>query len=109
VSCDTGDVSAPSSNTDAVVTFAAVSGNCHVVSGLVFSYIGGTPAGGNLKIEDGAGNTVFNVDITSQGCGFIPFSPAKKGTAGRAMIITLTAGGSGVSGKLTIPNHWTEQ
>jgi len=105
----TSDVHVPSSNTAAVLTFSAAGGGIsHALSGVAWSYSGGDPTGGNLKIEDGSGNVVFSVDITSQGPGFFPFPRPKKGTANTAMIITLAAGGSGVTGKVNALNHWTE-
>lgn len=103
----TSDVHAPSSNTAAVVTYAAgAAGVKHCLAGVYFSY-NGTPTNGNLKIEDGSGNTVFSADITAAGPGYFPFFPPLKGTAATALIITLAAGGSGVSGKVT-GRHWTE-
>ncbi len=103
-----GDAHAPSANTAAVVTYTAGgAGWSHVISGVAWSY-SGTPTGGNLKIEDGSGVTVFTMDITVAGAGFIPFNPPKKGTANTAMIITLAAGGAGVSGKVSITGHWKE-
>lgn len=107
----TNDVSAPASNTAAVITYAASSAAAnvgHVVQGIVWSYSGGTPTGGNLKIENGSGVTVFSLDITSAGAGFIPFPLPKKGSGATALIITLAAGGSGVSGKVNVLYHSLE-
>jgi hypothetical protein len=102
------NVHAPASNTAAVVTYSAGgSGVAHVISGVAWSY-GGAPTSGNLKIEDGSGTTVFSVDVTAAGPGFIPFNPPLKGTANTAMIVTLAAGGSGVSGKVSVLGKWTE-
>lgn len=103
---DTGTVHTPTSNTAATFTYAAVPGKQHNISSVVWSY-SGSPTGGNLKIEDGSGTTVFSVDITSAGPGFIPFGPAIRGSTNTAMIVTLAAGGSGVSGKINAPSHWT--
>jgi hypothetical protein len=107
VFADPADVAAPSANAAAAVTYAAVPGFSHCVSGLMWSY-SGAPTGGNIKVEDGSGNTVFSLDISSAGVGFLPFSPAKRGAANTAMIVTLAAGGGGVVGKLSIPAHWTD-
>jgi hypothetical protein len=104
----TSDVHAPASNTAAVLTYAAGgAGVSHVIDTVAWSYSGGDPTGGNLKIENGSGQTIFSVDITSQGPGFFPFPRPKKGTANTALIITLAAGGSGITGKINA-NHWTE-
>lgn len=98
----------PSSNTAAVVTFAAAgSGVSNVIGGVAWSY-SATPTAGNLKIEDGSGTTVFSIDITSAGPGFIPFARPLRGATNTALIITLAAGGSGVSGKANALSKWTE-
>lgn len=76
----------------------------HCISGIVWSY-NVTPTAGNLQIQDGSA-VILNMDITTSGAGFIPFNPAKEGTNNNPMTITLGAGGSGVSGKLTILGHW---
>lgn len=103
----TSDVAIGATNTDAVITYTASANRAHVISGLAWSYAGETITG-NLQIEDGSGNVVFSMDVTAAGAGFITFPEAKKGSTGRAMIITLAAGGSGVDGKLNVLNHWTE-
>jgi hypothetical protein len=106
---DSGDVSAPAANTAAVVTYAAVANERHCIGGIAWSYSGGTPTGGNLKVEDVSGTTVFSIDITAAGPGFIPFSPPKRSAAvNTALIITLAAGGGGVSGKVSVLGHWRE-
>jgi hypothetical protein len=95
----TSDVHAPSSNTAAVLTYSAVSDRRHVLDSVQWSY-SGSPTSGNLKVEDGAGTTVYSVDVTAAGPGFFNFEPALAGRANTAMIVTLAAGGSGVSGKV---------
>ncbi len=106
VAAATEDVSTPSANTAATVTYAAgVNGRRHVVGQIFWSYAGGTPTG-NIKIEDGVGNVVFSLDITGAGPGWLPFTPAKYGSANTAMIITLSAAGGGITGKLAIGAHW---
>jgi hypothetical protein len=109
VNVSTNDAATPSSNTAAVVTYAAAGANVsHVINGIAWSY-SAAPTAGNLKIEDGSGNVVFSIDITSAGAGFFPFPAAKKGTANTAMIVTLAAGGSAVTGKVSVLCHWTQQ
>lgn len=104
----TSDVHTPSSNTAAIVTYAAATnGERHVISGVAWSY-NATPTGGNLKVEDGAGSTVFTMDITTAGAGVIYFEPSKGGGANTALIVTLAAGGSGVSGKVSVLGHWRQ-
>ena len=104
IPASSNDVHAPASNTAAVVTYAAVTDRQHSVSGVAWSY-SAAPTGGNLKIEDGSGTTVFSIDITAAGPGVVYFTPPKTGTRNTALIITLAAGGSGVSGKVSILGH----
>lgn len=101
------DVSAPAANTDAVVSYTGSPGRSHCISGVAWSYSGGDPTAGNLKIEDG-GNLVFSMDITAKGAGYLIFPYAKRATVGNDLVITLAAGGTGVSGKVNVLNHWME-
>lgn len=102
------NVHAPAANTAAIITYtAAGAGIAHAVSGIAWSY-SAAPTGGNLKVEDGSGVTVFSADITAAGPGFIPFQAPLKGSTNTAMIITLAAGGSGVTGKVNVLGKWTE-
>jgi hypothetical protein len=89
----------PSSNTAAVITIAAVPGVAHELELLGFSY-DGAPTGGNLKVESPSGTTLLELYVTSAGAGFVPLSGSclKSTSVNAAMIITLAAGGSGVSG-----------
>jgi hypothetical protein len=104
------NVHAPASNTAAVVTYAAVAGKKHVISGLIVSYSNsGTLAGGNIKIEDVSGTTVFSADIFAKGTYFFPFpTPMRGNAANTALIVTLAAGGATVDGKLTVLGYHTE-
>jgi hypothetical protein len=107
--CAAADVHAPAVNTAAVVTYAAVAAVKHVITGIAWSYVGGVPVGGNLMIEDISGTTVFSMDISDQGAGVITFPrPKVSAAANKAMIITLAAGGAGVTGKVSVLGHWTE-
>jgi hypothetical protein len=107
VAVSTNDTNSPAGNTAAVITYAAAgSGKFNCLGGIFWSY-SGTPTNGNLKIEDGSGNTVFSMDITGAGAGFVPFTPPKMGSANTAMIITLAAGGGGVSGRVSA-TQWVE-
>lgn len=108
VTAAAGDVHAPAANTAAVVTYAATPGVKHCLMGIIWSY-NGTPTNGNIKIEDGAGNVVLSADIVAAGPGILVFPRPKKAAAANvAMIITLAAGGGGVTGKVSCINHWTE-
>ncbi len=93
-------VHAPAANTAATITLAAAGeGLAHFLPSIKWSY-NATPSSGNLKVEDGSGVVVFNEDITTDGAGF--FEVNIQGSANTALIITLSAGGSGVSGKLSL-------
>jgi hypothetical protein len=103
------DVHAPAANTAAVVTYNAVATGQHVVSGVAWSYSGtGTLTGGNLKVEDGAGTTVFTMDVTEKGAGFVPFAPPKRGRKNTLLRVTLAAGGADVTGRVSVLGHWVE-
>ena len=103
----TSDVNAPAANTAAVVTYAASAGAQHVISGIAWSY-SAAPTGGNLKVEDGAGNVIFQLDVTAAGPDAVYFRPAKKGSVNTNLIVTLAAGGAAVTGKVSVLGHWTE-
>lgn len=97
----TNDVVDPgSSNADATITYTADPGNAHVIGEIHYSY-DGTPTGGNLTIEDGDnGNLICDLDITAGGPGRVIFTWPIYGTGGWEMVVTLAAGGSGVTGKI---------
>jgi hypothetical protein len=106
VDASTGFAHAPASNTAAVVTIAAVTGKQNAISGIAWSY-NAAPTAGNLKIENGSGVTVFSIDITAAGPGFIPWPVAIRGSVTTALIVTLAAGGAGVSGKVNVLAAWS--
>lgn len=97
----------PAANTAATITKAAAgAGVSNVLAMVAWSY-DGDPTAGSLTVEDGSGTTVFKVDITAGGPGFFAWSPPLKGTANTALVATLAAGGSGISGILCL-HTWTE-
>ena len=67
-----------------------------------------TPTDGTLYIEDGVGNVVFRVDIPIAGSGAVYFNPPRHGWLNTALIITLEAGGTDVTGKVSVTGHWKE-
>jgi hypothetical protein len=101
-----GNVHEPAANTAAVVAKAAGGAGVSNVLALVAWSYDGDPTAGSLIIADGA-STVFKVDITAAGPGFFTFAPPLKGTANTALVATLAAGGSGVSGIVSL-HTWTE-
>lgn len=93
-----------SSNTNVTLTYtAAGAGIRYVLSGIAWSY-NGTPTAGRLIIKNNgsSGTTVFDIDITAAGPGFIPFNPPKLFGSNVDVFIELFAGGSGVVGKLNV-------
>lgn len=101
------DLHEPAANTAAVVTYAAETGRCHVIFGVSWSY-SGTPTSGNLKIESPSGTKLFSEDITVGGPGQFDFPEGIKGAYSGALIVTLAAGGSGVSGKVSVNSRRVE-
>jgi hypothetical protein len=96
---------ATATNASAVVTYAADAYAYHSIEGVAWSYSGTPGAGALLKIEDGSGTVIFSEDITASGPGFFQFEEALRGSVNADMIITLTAGGSGVVGKINVIGH----
>jgi hypothetical protein len=107
IDSSTDDAAAPAAGAPAVITYAADPNQRHVISGVAWSY-SAAPAGGNLKLEDGAGHTVFSIDVTAAGFDTLEFEPFKRGSQNTAMTLTLAAGGAGVSGKVSVLSHWKE-
>ena len=93
------------SNTNTTLTYAApsVAAQSHGFGVIGWSY-NGTPTGGNLTLKDGAGNVYMDFDITNGGPGFVLFNGALP--AGASAVITLAAGGSGVTGKISHVEHY---
>lgn len=99
---------APAANTAAVVTVTADANHSHILKQIFLSY-SGTPTGGSIKIEDGAGNTVWGpFAVTTSGIQVIIIDPPLAGTRNTALVVTLAAGGVGVSGVLAL-NAYTEK
>lgn len=95
-------------NTPVVITLAAAARLRYRINGIAWSYNTDLTLIGYLRITSG-GVEVFNVDITSKGVGFIPFSDGKGNiNANSDLVITLGPGGVGVVGKLNILGKWLE-
>ena len=106
VDAATEDIHVPAANTAAIVSYPATPTVYHVITGIAWSY-DAAPTGGRLSIIMN-GSTVFDVDITAAGPGFIPFDPPKRFGVGDAVSVTLAAGGVGITGKCNVLGHWTE-
>lgn len=94
----TKTVHAPASNTAAVVTLTAVASYHRAIKTIIWSY-SAAPTGGRLTITDNA-VTVLDMDITAAGPGILPIGMAF--TENTQVVVTLAAGGAGISGKLTV-------
>jgi hypothetical protein len=94
------------SNGAVTVTVAAAAPFYAIISGVCWSYSGGTPTG-SLIIQV-AGTTMFQFDITNNGAGFIPMVPPVRATnTAQNITATLTAGGTSIVGKLNLLGGWT--
>ncbi len=96
-----------SPNAAAVVTFAAVAGKRHIITGVAWSY-DATPTGGSIVVSDNLAGTLLSLTITASGPGFIPFPMPMASDVGAVLTITLAAAGAAVSGRVWALNHWTE-
>jgi len=85
-------------NTAVTITVAAVPERIHVLHKVVWSY--NNTAVGGLYVQNGAGNNVFEVDIIAGGPGGIDLNMDM--SQNTAMIVTLKAGGTSVTGRLNI-------
>jgi hypothetical protein len=99
VAATTSNVHAPAAATAAVLTFAAVAGKRYVLRSVEWSY-SATPTGGNLKVENGSGVTVFNADVPAAGANSIVFEPPIVGSPNTALVVTLASGAGAVVGKV---------
>jgi len=92
-------VHAPSANTPAVVTLAARPGFRHYLLLVAWSY-NAEPTNGALTIT-GLHAGTFAIDITTEGPGPLWLPPAA-GLISTAVVVTLAAGGAGVTGKVNV-------
>lgn len=98
---------APSSDTAAVNTITPTSEEYVAIQSIEWSY-DAVPTGGGIVITVD-GSTVWSVDITAAGPGHFDWSMAPRvfadfaggvPTKGDEVVVTLAAGGTGVTGKL---------
>ena len=92
-------------NANAVITYPALPGRRHCIDGVAWSY-SAEPTGGRLVVQNGAGHTCFDWDITGTGAGWVPVK--RESLVGNALIIILYAAGQGVIGKVNALNYWPE-
>lgn len=97
-------LSASGTNAPATVTLAADPLCRHVLDSVSFSY-SATPTSGRLSITDG-GATVYDLDLVAAGPWQCPFPAGLESSMlGNALVITLAAGGLGVTGKVNVDWH----
>jgi hypothetical protein len=95
---------APASNSAAVVTLAAPGdGLRHHLRYVSWSY-NADPTAGRLTITGLNGGQTWSVDVTKGGPGALPLPPLS-GELNTAVVVTLAAGGSGVTGKVNVSYH----
>lgn len=99
------DVATPAANSAATVTYTGTAGVHDVVGQVTWSY-SADPTGGLLTIKEGS-TVVFSAQITKGGPGQLTFDPPITVTDGQNLVVTLSAGGSGISGQVSV-THWTE-
>lgn len=99
---------APAANTAAVYTMTANSKRKNTIEGVIFSY-SGNPTGGRLSIQAPSGTVIFETDVIAGGEHRLDFpSNCIQTNTNQALIITLAAGGAGITGKLNIINPKTK-
>jgi hypothetical protein len=92
---------ASGTNANAVVTLAArTDGQGWAIDGFAWSY-SGDPTGGRVTLAAGA-VTFLDLDVTAKGPGVVSFNRPLRTPANTALTATLSAGGSGVVGKLNL-------
>mgnify|MGYP007071568101 CR=1 FL=1 len=106
ITASTNDYNIGGSGSAVSLTYAAAADTAHVIGGVQWSY-SAAPTSGSLTIQSPSGSTVFAVDVTAAGPGFMPFWPPVQGKTNTAMIVTLSSGSTGVIGKINA-THWTE-
>lgn len=95
---------APSANTAAVVTLPAVAGSRTRIEQITWSY-SNSPTNGGVTITGLEGDD-YQFGITAGGPGFVPTAGVRS-ESNTAAVITLAAGGSGISGKINV-HYWVE-
>jgi hypothetical protein len=103
-----GDTAAPASNTAATITLPAVAGQINVISGLTWSFSSNPSSGILLTLSDN-GTVIRQWYVTNGGPGPFHFDPPLANAAvNTALVATLAAAGSGISGTVNWEGAWLE-
>ena len=100
----TNDTATAAANTAVVITYAAKSYGRHAIASITAAY-SAAPTGGLIKVEDGAGTTVFQAQITAGGPTPLVFQFPMVMSENKACVITLAAGGGTVVGMLNVQHY----
>lgn len=96
------DTNISAANVDAVITLSAAGvGRNHTISGVSFSYSGVPTAGSFFQIQSG-GSVVFKQYVSTAGINSVLFDEMKVGSENSAVVLTLSAGGIGIIGIVSI-------
>lgn len=99
------DFGTSAANAAQSITYAAAGAALrHALSCIVVSFTGGAPAA-TLKIEDGAGTTVWETYLATVGPHFFAFPDALQGSPNTALILTVSAPGASITSKLAVGGH----
>lgn len=93
-------------NANAPVNLPAPGAGKHWVIGSTEWSYNAIPTNGALTITDG-GTQVFKVYVTNSGPGFFIWNPGKRFSDNSAVVVSLLAGGAGVSGVVNV-HAWVE-
>ncbi len=103
----TADFGTSTAHTAQSITYAAGGAAVrHSLSSICVSFTGGTP-GCTLKIEDGAGTTVWEAYLATVGPHFFAFPDPLQGSPNTALILTVSDPGVSITSKLAVGGHKT--
>lgn len=91
---------------DVIILMSGSAGVIHNIGGVCWSYSTIGEEVGSLTIKNG-GTTVFSIDITASGPGFVTFDVPLSSTSGSSLNITLSYV-TGATCKLSILGYWTK-
>lgn len=101
----TSTLASPGANADAVITLPAEPGFHRTIQAVLWSYNDIPSTGGLAITDDGVGQ--LDLDITAAGPGMLPLNWVFG--AESDIVVTLDAGGPGVTGRLTVRHFLTRR